>query len=319
MTTKKPRTYVAFILDQSGSMESTKAQAITGYNELVQQMKLDGKEQDILASVITFNGNVFEHLWCEPVAQLSEATAEDFICGGGTALFDGWGYAIQKFKDTTDINDENNAYLIYVITDGENNASTHYTKQAIRALVEPLKSKRWTFNLMGCSANYLEEIAKDTAIPISNCAAWSNINAASTKFAMGQNVRSTRAYFDTRKKGLVATEQFYSDNVKCCADFTDPNDALTGGNPMDSLSIGVVDPNMGTVGHCAMPSTPQTTAQTIQDLLKVQAAPMIVLPTSSPYRVRGQNTKTAWTANAAAPRSNGTFRNTTPVDFSKKI
>lgn len=221
----KLKTYAAIILDQSSSMFPTKSQTIMGYNELVQQMKLNSKDQDIFVSLITFNGNVFEHIWCESAEKVEEANESDYNCNGATALFDAIGYTIQKMKDTTDIEDENNAYLIQIITDGENNASTKYTQEMIHDFIEPLKSKRWTFTFVGCSEQYIKELAKKTAIPVSNCAVWDNRSAASTTKAANNVACSTRNFLRSRvanaNSRTYKTECYYSADSASCADFTD--------------------------------------------------------------------------------------------------
>ena len=170
----KPKTYVTMILDQSGSMCGTKAQAVQGYNEQVQQMKLNSKEQDIFCSLITFNGNVFEHLWCEPAEKLTEAAADDYNTSGTTAMRDAVGYAIEKLQRTTD-SKEDVAYLVVIISDGEENASRHYSVEALRELKDSVdKTGKWTFTYMGCNDKYLKKVAQEMNIPISNVAKWSN-------------------------------------------------------------------------------------------------------------------------------------------------
>lgn len=309
MTAKKPRTYVAFILDQSGSMEATKAQSIQGYNELVQQMKKDGKDQDIKVSLITFNGNVFEHLWCQDVHELAEASPEDYVCSGSTALFDAWGYAIQKFKDTTDIKDENNAYLLYVITDGHNNASTHHTAAGIGEEVAVLEKQRWTFNLMGCSKDYLLQLAKETHIPISNCAVWANQGAQGAQaasYAMGQNVRASSKYFESRKRGMVETKCFYSGDETSLADFT--SDAQS--------AAPTVQPATPVMRPAVMP--PVQAIPSWQNMMNFGSTPMIVPPATSPYLARGSVRGYVGADAEPAKTASTVFRSSTPVNFDKK-
>ena len=58
---KNPKTHVAIVLDKSGSMGDTKDATISGYNEHVQQLKKNAQDgQEILVSLVTFNGEVFE-------------------------------------------------------------------------------------------------------------------------------------------------------------------------------------------------------------------------------------------------------------------
>jgi uncharacterized protein YegL len=222
MSKSRPKTHVAVVLDRSGSMKSIAAQALQNYNEQIQQMKENAKDQDIFCSLVTFNGNVFEHLWDQPADTLEEADAESYQPDGGTAMRDAVGYTVKKLLDTT-TPDENTAYLIVVISDGYENQSQHYSAADLRSLVNHCQgTKKWTFTYMGCSESYLNQVAQETGIPISNMAAWSNRTEESSSFAFGEARNRNSRYYGSRAKGIVAADSYYSDNVMCCANF-DPD------------------------------------------------------------------------------------------------
>lgn len=207
----KQKTHVVVVLDQSGSMWKTKSSTINGYNEQVQQAKEDAEDQDILFSLITFNGNVKEHLWNVPVTEVQEANEQDLQTQGSTALFDALGYTIQKLLDTTDTEDENTAYLICVITDGEENTSKHYNANSIKELIESVQSTgKWTISYMGCDGNYLKEVARRTSVPVANCAVWSNSNKQNTEFAFSELKGKFGNYFRNRSKGVLCSANFHS-------------------------------------------------------------------------------------------------------------
>ncbi len=213
------KTYVAIILDKSGSMENTKESAMIGFNEQIQQLKEDAQTQEIYCSLITFNGNVFEHLWNVPAQELAEANAEAYICHGGTAMRDAVGYTAQKLIDTTDTNDKNNAYLVVCISDGDTRDDKHYSIEKLRALTAPCQAtKRWTFTYIGCNAAYMHQLAYQTATPIANMAAWENKSASSTKRGF-ENIRARQQkYFAERAMGQIATAN-YANDMNDVADF----------------------------------------------------------------------------------------------------
>src|SRR5581483_49715 len=222
----KPKTYVAIILDQSGSMTKTKAQAVQGYNEQVQQMKLNAKDQDIFCSLVTFNGEVFEHLWCEPADKLTEASVEDYCTEGSTALRDAVGYTIDKLKKTTD-DKEDVAYLVVIISDGEENTSVHYTVDALREIKDSVdRTGKWTFTYMGCDERYLKKVASEMNIPISNVARWSNDTPELAYRGMRQNCTKLRGYYKNRAKGETKQACVYSADVHSLADFTEEDSPL---------------------------------------------------------------------------------------------
>ena len=217
----KPKTYVAIILDQSGSMCDTKEEAVRGYNEQVQQMKLNSKEQDIFCSLITFNGEVFEHLWCEPAEKLTEASPEDYVTEGSTAMRDAIGYTIDKLKKTTD-EKEDVAYLVVVISDGVENASRHFkTKSSLRALKDTVDKTKWTFTYMGCDDETLQQVAEELDIPISNVAKWSNHTKELAGHGQHMNAVRMRGYYGNRAKGITAQACVMSDAADKLADFTE--------------------------------------------------------------------------------------------------
>lgn len=210
---KKVKTHVAIILDKSGSMASTKSAAIAGFNEQVQQMKINAQTQDILCSLVTFNGEVFEHLWNVPVEKLEEASESDFMPCGSTAMMDAVGYVTQKLIDTTDYNDPDTAYLIITISDGETNADRHYDKKILKELVQKCESSnKWTYTYMGCGKEYLEKVAEMTGTSVSNMAAWDNSNSESVKKSFRNSVARSGKYFSERELGSFSTKGFASDN-----------------------------------------------------------------------------------------------------------
>ena len=216
----KPKTYVTIVLDQSGSMCDTKAQAVQGYNEQVQQMKLNSKDQDIFCSLITFNGEVFEHLWCEPADKLTEATADDYNTEGSTAMRDAVGYAIEKLQRTTD-SKEDVAYLIVIISDGEENASRHYSVAALRELKDSVdKTGKWTFTYMGCDDKYLKKVAAEMNIPISNVGKWSNASPELAVRGQHHNAMRMKKFYGARAKGATTQACVYSEDCTKLADFT---------------------------------------------------------------------------------------------------
>lgn len=218
----RPKTYIAFVIDKSGSMAGTEAQVVSDFNEQIQQAKENSKDQDISVSLVTFNGAVYEHIWLEDVANVEEITRESYRADGGTAMRDAIGYTIKKLNDTVeDKDDENVAFLINVISDGAENSSRHYDVSTLRNMVSACQeTKRWTFAYMGCSESYLKQVAAETAIPIDNMAVWSNATSTLTSNAFkGKNTRS-ESYLCKRSLGEHASDSYYSDVKGMCADYT---------------------------------------------------------------------------------------------------
>jgi uncharacterized protein YegL len=222
---KKQKTYVAIILDKSGSMAGTKAQTIAGFNEQVQETKKNAKDQDIFCSLVTFDGEVYEHLWNVPANDLSEATAEAYKPTGATAMRDAMGYTIQKLLNTTDHDNEDNSYLIIAISDGDTNSDKHYNPAALKEMVEACRGTgRWTFTYMGCTKEYVEKIARETSIPLANVAAWSNSTADAAIAGMSNQRKRLSKFYGARGQGVKACANYMSDVVGASADFTEDHE-----------------------------------------------------------------------------------------------
>jgi len=239
----KPKTHVALILDQSSSMLTRRAESAQNYNEYVQQMKEDSKDQDISVSLVTFNGQVFEHLWDVDAEKLAEATADDYICNGSTALRDAVGYTITKLLKSEDVNDENTAFLLYIISDGEENSSKHWKRpqlvydnknhrweqneeDELRKLIESIQeTKRWTITYLGCTETQVQQAVQEYGLRAANTATFQNDTAGAAGIALKKARGSMKRYFANRDQGIVQADCMYNLNSNSCGKFDDSYDA----------------------------------------------------------------------------------------------
>ncbi|MCZ2083474.1 MULTISPECIES: vWA domain-containing protein [unclassified Kaistella] len=154
------------ILDESGSMESIKAQIISGFNETVQSIKGSQKkfpEQEHFISVVSFNDldNKLLH-FIDPVEKLNEIDAEKYQPNAATPLFDAIGFAVTKLHQVVK-NQPNSNVLVTIMTDGEENASREYSGKQIKELIEKLKDEKWTFTYIGTDHD-VDKIALNLSI-----------------------------------------------------------------------------------------------------------------------------------------------------------
>lgn len=147
------KTYVAIVLDRSGSMKTVKSETVKGYNQQVKTLIEDSKKPDrgqTFASLITFSTLVNENFFNVPIAELGEMAESDYVPVGWTAMYDGVGHAIERLCKETDCNDEFNSYLIVIISDGEENQSTKWTANQLAEKIKELQNtNRWTFVYIG--------------------------------------------------------------------------------------------------------------------------------------------------------------------------
>ena len=224
MSDKKIKTFVAIILDRSGSMYNISEEAVEGYNSHVRKLKENTEDQDVEMCLVTFNSNVYEHYWLENAKNVDIAHQADYNPDGTTAMLDAMGYTIEKLEESTDPKNENNAYLVITISDGKENASKHVERPWLASKIAELQAtKRWTFTFMGCDDRYLKEVAASTNIPYANCAKYST-EKAKVKAGYEGSAAKVDEYMKHRVRSAIRgqsvnTCHFYSADLNC-ADFT---------------------------------------------------------------------------------------------------
>jgi len=218
-------------------MSTARLATVSTYNEQVEQLKIDAQDgNDILASLITFNNNTYEHLWNVPASEMPLSSYEGYTPAGGTNIWDAMGYVMDRWEKETNTNDPDNFYIMTVISDGQH--EDPHSKRKPESLHKEVTIKqetgRWTFSFLGCDKNYLEKFAKQTGIPLSNMGVWSNANNYMAASSAGTGVRqATNKYFMARKECKSVTANFYSDDNDKCADFAANIDSTAATTPPD--------------------------------------------------------------------------------------
>lgn len=164
--TKSMRVYNLIILDASGSMQSIYNQALNGVNETIQTIRMVQEEHPELKQYLTlatFNaGDKYLHKIynATPIDRVHEVTTEDYVTRGCTALYDAMGEMISALQQTVK-HDE--AVLVTIITDGEENASRKWSQIDIRSLNTELRQMGWTFTYIGANQD-VEEVSASIGI-----------------------------------------------------------------------------------------------------------------------------------------------------------
>lgn len=199
----KTRIFNLIIIDESGSMQSIKKQAIDSVNETIQTIRsaqTKHEEQEHYVSLITFNDNVKTIYDCVPVSEVTELTSETYQPACCTALYDAMGLSVNALRKKVD---EVDKVLVTVVTDGYENASKEYSGKAIKALVDELKAKGWVFAYIGANQD-VEAVA--ASISITNTMNFEATCVGTT--AMSEKLgRSRSRRFDKIAHGLSLPEE----------------------------------------------------------------------------------------------------------------
>ena len=158
---KNNLTEMVFILDRSGSMNGLEADTIGGFNSMIEKQKKENG--DVFVTTLLFDNRcklLHDRL---PLDEVPEMTDADYRVGGGTALLDAVGAAInqirtiQKYARPEDVP----AHTIFIITtDGHENASVKYSYADIKKMIESAKEKGWEFLFLGANIDAAEEAAR---------------------------------------------------------------------------------------------------------------------------------------------------------------
>ena len=199
----KTRIFNLIIIDESGSMQSIKKEAIDSVNETIQTIRSAQKkheEQEHFVSLVTFNDDVKTVHDCVPVSEVTELTSETYQPACCTALYDAMGLSVNALrKKVADVD----KVLVTVVTDGYENASKEYCGKAIKALVDELKAKGWVFAYIGANQD-VEAVA--ASISITNTMNFEATCVGTT--AMSEKLgRSRSRWFDKIAHGLSLPEE----------------------------------------------------------------------------------------------------------------
>lgn len=151
---QKTKIFNLIILDESGSMESIKNTIISGFNEVVQSVKMVAEEfpeQEHFISLVSFDSTKIKTIHdIEPVEKLEKIDDSKYKPGAMTPLYDAMGTGILQLKRVTDTHPDCKV-LVTILTDGEENASKEFNGQSIKALVDELQAQNWTFAYIGAN------------------------------------------------------------------------------------------------------------------------------------------------------------------------
>ena len=144
------------ILDASGSMGHLTHATVEGYNHYVQTQGKDGIN---LAYTVTFNttNKVIREL--SDIAHASIDTF-DYRTGGGTALYDAIGQTVQLIDQLLTSLTLDWKVIVNIITDGEENASRHFSQADIQQLIQEHQEKGWLFMYAGAHEKAEQEGTK---------------------------------------------------------------------------------------------------------------------------------------------------------------
>lgn len=207
----KTRVFNLIILDESGSMQSIKKEAIDSVNETIQTIRSaeqENENQEHFVSLITFNNEVKTVYDCVPAVEVREFSLKNYHPNCCTALYDAMGMSLNALHPKVA---EEDRILVTIVTDGYENASREYSSEAIKALVDELKKEGWVFAYIGANQNVERTAA---TISITNTMVFHTTSEGTKKMTQSVN-KSRKKFFARLSKGsfnaAVENECFFDD------------------------------------------------------------------------------------------------------------
>lgn len=155
-------TEIVFILDKSGSMAGLETDTIGGFNSMLEKQRNEPGEA--IVSTVLFNNKAEVIHDRVSIANVPKITEKEYFVGGCTALLDAVGDAIHhignvhKYARKEDIPKKT---LFIITTDGMENASRHYTYDAVSYMIERQKERYgWEFIFLGANIDAASEARK---------------------------------------------------------------------------------------------------------------------------------------------------------------
>lgn len=163
--------HLAIVLDRSGSMEECRDATIDGFNEYVGSIRKRVEREELHARVtlVTFNHDVRFHFVDAPLARQRRLSRRTYVPDGSTAMLDAMGETLRLLE-----NDPRDAYLVCLVSDGYENASTRYTYAQISELIGQHRAGgSWTFTYLGSNVD-LADVSHELSIPRGNTALYTS-------------------------------------------------------------------------------------------------------------------------------------------------
>ena len=152
--------HICAIIDESGSMYSSREDVIGGFQKLIDEQKKE-KDGTCAVSLYRFATTVKKDFIGKDVNEIEKITYEP---SGLTAMNDGIGTAITeigKWLADMDEKDRPSKNLIVIMTDGAENNSREYDFASVREMIKHQEEKyNWTFIYMGTDITKTDDVKK---------------------------------------------------------------------------------------------------------------------------------------------------------------
>jgi len=141
---------ITFILDESGSMDHIAQAARDGFNEYLEEQIAHGGPT--WWTLTTFNSRPRTRFAVIP-GQEVRPLGKDYSPNGMTALYDAVGSSVSKTQAYLESleGDRPSDVIVVILTDGMENASSHWSHRRVVSLITEAEDAGWQFVFLGAN------------------------------------------------------------------------------------------------------------------------------------------------------------------------
>jgi len=211
-------TLVAFVLDESGSMQGVKDDTIGGVNTYFATLKKETPEALVSLMLFSSRGDEYFRPLCSgvKVKDVPELTASNYQPSGNTPLRDAIGKAISDSAMR-----RADRYTIVIMTDGNENDSKEWTHEGVEKLIKEKQAlDNWTIVFLASTVKAREQfVSMGGQHTNSMHYAGSGISGQS----VGATFRSVaKATVARTQSPMASTQDFFKDAGQTEADYDAP-------------------------------------------------------------------------------------------------
>lgn len=195
--------FISIVADASGSMEHLHETVIKGLNDFVaEQATADNEAKVTIVQFPSLKGDdgIQTILPKSDVKTARKITAEDYVINGMTPLYDAIGAVIEKadrrIAKRAAKGKDAESQVVVIFTDGGENASRKFTKEAVFELIAERKAQGWVFVFLGANQDAFEEGGR-------------------VGFAAGNTMN-----FDATEEGMIVALKCVSHSVRAYSDMS---------------------------------------------------------------------------------------------------
>lgn len=155
-----PPVHLHVLLDRSGSMASIRSEVIGGFNAFVAGQQVNGA--DARLTLVQFDTEDLAETVVDdqPIREVRSLRRHDLQPRGGTPLLDATAHLVARASARADERaraGRPEQVVVVTITDGQENASREFTREAVRRLVAAREEQGWTFVYLSAGLDAYDE------------------------------------------------------------------------------------------------------------------------------------------------------------------